>query len=70
MPTINGRVCVVNGKPVDKVFSNGVQVYGRNLLLNTSNSATNAQSVMRKSTTAISGTYSRNDSYEQVICLS
>ena len=33
MPTINGKVCVVNGVPVDKVFSNGKQVYGRNLLL-------------------------------------
>lgn len=32
MPTINGRACVVNGTPVDKVFSNGVKVYGRNLL--------------------------------------
>lgn len=31
MPTINGRACVVNGTPVDKVFSNGRQVYGRNL---------------------------------------
>lgn len=31
MPTINGRACVVNGTPVDKVFSNGKQVYGRNL---------------------------------------
>lgn len=36
MPTINGRACVVNGTPVDKVFSNGVQVYGRNLLTGTS----------------------------------
>ena len=33
MPTINGRVCVVNGTPVDKVFSNGKQVHGRNLLI-------------------------------------
>lgn len=32
MPTINGKACVVNGTPVDKVFSNGKQVYGRNLL--------------------------------------
>lgn len=32
MPTINGRACVVTGTPVDKVFSNGQQVYGRNLL--------------------------------------
>lgn len=31
MPTINGRACVVNGTPVDKVFSNGRQVYVRNL---------------------------------------
>ena len=35
MPTINGRACVVNGTPVDKVFSNGKQVYGRNLLTGT-----------------------------------
>lgn len=33
MPTINNRACVVNGTPVDKVFSDGKQVYGRNLLL-------------------------------------
>lgn len=36
MPTINGRACVVNGTPVDKVFSNGKQVYGRNLIPNSS----------------------------------
>jgi len=34
MTTINGRACVVNGTPVDKVFSDGKQVYGRNLYLN------------------------------------
>ena len=33
MSTINDRACVVNGTPVDKVFSNGNQVYGRNLLI-------------------------------------
>lgn len=32
MPTINGKACVANGKAVDKVFSDGMQVYGRNLL--------------------------------------
>ena len=32
MPTINGKACVVNGTPVDKVFSDGRQVYGRNML--------------------------------------
>lgn len=37
MPTINGRACVVNGTPVDKVFSNGRQVYGRNLYTDTNN---------------------------------
>jgi len=36
MSTINGKVCVVNGTPVDKVFSNGNQVYGRNLAAGTS----------------------------------
>jgi len=37
MTTINGRVCVANGTPVDKVFSNDKQVYGRNLFKNTGN---------------------------------
>ena len=37
MPIINGRACIVNGTPVDKVFSNGKQVYGRNLLTGTGN---------------------------------
>ncbi|AWZ43146.1 hypothetical protein CW750_08525 [Latilactobacillus sakei] len=32
MSTINGKVCVVDGIPVDKVFSDGRQVYGRNLI--------------------------------------
>lgn len=35
MTTINGKVCVVDGVAVDKVFSNGKLVYGRNLLKNT-----------------------------------
>lgn len=38
MSTINGGACVVNGTPVDKVFSNGVQVYGRNLITGSYNS--------------------------------
>ena len=41
MPIINGKVCVVNGKPVDKVYSNGKQVYGRNLLQNSNFSREN-----------------------------
>ena len=36
MPTINGRACIVDGTPVDKVFSNGRQIYGRNLVIGTS----------------------------------
>jgi len=40
MTTINGRACVVNDTPVDKVFSNGKQVYGRNLLTGTSTQET------------------------------
>lgn len=34
MPTINGRACVVNGTPVDKLFSYGRKVYGRNYIKN------------------------------------
>lgn len=34
MSTINGKVCVVDGVAVDKVFSDGKQVYARNLYLN------------------------------------
>lgn len=41
MSTINGKACVANGRPVDKVFSDGRQVYGRNLLLD-------SQTQMRK----------------------
>ena len=37
MATINGKACVVNGIPVDKVFSDGKQVYERNLVIGTSN---------------------------------
>lgn len=40
MTTINGRVCVANGVAVDKVFSDGKQVYGRNLLTNLSSNWT------------------------------
>lgn len=36
MTTINGKACVVNGVPVDKVFSDGKQVYERNLVTGTS----------------------------------
>ena len=36
MPTINSKACVVDGKPVDKVYSNGRKIYGRNLLTGTS----------------------------------
>lgn len=34
MSIINGKACVVDGVAVDKVFSDGKQVYGRNLYLN------------------------------------
>ena len=36
MATINGKALVKDGKAVDKVFSNGRQVYGRNLIINSS----------------------------------
>ncbi|TOZ07223.1 hypothetical protein [Leuconostoc pseudomesenteroides] len=31
MATINGKALVRNGKPLDRAYSNGQQVYGRNL---------------------------------------
>lgn len=34
MATINGKALVKDGKPLDRVYSNGQLVYGRNLLLN------------------------------------
>ncbi|MCC8439854.1 hypothetical protein CRI85_05840 [Leuconostoc pseudomesenteroides] len=33
MATINGKALVKNGKPLDRAYSNGQLVYGRNLLL-------------------------------------
>ena len=47
MPTINGKACVVNGTPVDKIFSNGRQIYGRNYVLNSDfeNAITNVNNV-------------------------
>ncbi|WP_353891497.1 hypothetical protein [Latilactobacillus sakei] len=45
MSTINGKVCVVNGVAVDKVFSNGRQVYGRNLLADSGFESGNVPSV-------------------------
>lgn len=44
MSTINGKVCVVDGVAVDKVFSGGKQVYGRNLVIGTSNQVVQANS--------------------------
>lgn len=36
MATINGKALVKDGKPLDRVYSNGQLVYGRNLLTGTS----------------------------------
>lgn len=45
MSTINGKVCVVDGVAVDKVFSNGKQVYGRNLLIGSTDNVVHYTSV-------------------------
>lgn len=45
MTTINGKACVVNGVPVDKVFSDDKQVYGRNLLTGTSDNVVHYNSI-------------------------
>lgn len=62
MPTINGRACVVNGTPVDKVFSNGKQVYGRNLL-----TGTNSHTVT--SIGAFTGDYLSNETDDDLLTL-
>lgn len=47
MSIINGKACVANGVAIDKVFSDGKQVYGRNYFLNSDfeNPITNVNSV-------------------------
>jgi len=45
MSTINNRACVVNSTPVDKVFSDGKQVYGRNLLIGSTDNIVHYTSV-------------------------
>lgn len=40
MPTINGKALVKDGKPLDRVYSNGKIVYGRNYILDTANPKT------------------------------
>lgn len=58
MKTINGKALVKDGKPLDKVFSNGVQVYGRNLLLGTGNWVGDSTRWAKRGTvTDTSGTY-------------
>lgn len=63
MPTINGRVCVVNGTPVDKVFSNGRQVYGRNLLTGTGNHTVTGTGP------AYAGDYLSNETFDDLLTL-
>jgi len=48
MTTINGRACVANETPVDKVFSDGRQVYGRNYIINSDNYLTGAGKQQKK----------------------
>ena len=59
MTTINGRACVVNGKPVDKVFSNGKQVCGRNLLLDTN--FNNLPQYWKSRADKVAGTFNGNN---------
>lgn len=68
MATINGKALVKDGKPLDKVFSNGRQVYGRNLLTGTINDikSANVKTSMKGASAEILGLYSRTYSYEQV----
>lgn len=65
MSTINGRACVANGTPVDKVFSDGRQVYGRNYILNTADDSPEMPTLGGSHN--ISGTYTRTSNYVQIV---
>ena len=67
MADITHGTWIKDGKAVDAVYSNGQQIYGRNLLVNTSGSATNRHTAIPGATTNITGEYSKTDSYEQVV---
>lgn len=66
MADITHGAWIKDGKAVDTVYQNGVQIYGRNLLINSSSSATNGYTTIPGASTNINGVYSRTDSYEQV----
>lgn len=66
MANITHGTWIKDGKAVDAVYQNGRQVYGRNLLINTSISSTNGRTAMPGGSASIDGVYSRTDSYEQV----
>lgn len=66
MADITHGTWIKDGKAVDAVYQGGVKVYGRNLLINTSSSATNGRTVPQGASVQIHGAYSRTDSYEQV----
>jgi hypothetical protein len=58
MATINGKALVRDGKPLDRVYSNGRLVYGRNLLLGTINWVGDSTRWAKRGTvTDNSGTY-------------
>lgn len=67
MADITHGTWIKDGKAVDSVYHGGVKIYGRNLLINTSNLTTNSYTMIPGAGTNITGVYSRTDSYEQVI---
>ena len=48
MATINGKALVKDGKPIDRAYSNGQLVYGRNYFLNSSGSSLTNDSIKGK----------------------
>lgn len=57
MAIINGKALVNDGKPLDKVFSNGRQVYGRNLYIDTKNFSNSSSWYSYSSWTKTTDTY-------------
>lgn len=65
-PPIDALSATLGFSQDSTVVDNDIQLYGRNLLINTSSSATNGQTTMQGASASIYGAYSRTDSYEQI----
>ena len=69
MATINGKALVRDGKPLDRVYSNGKLVYGRNLLLNSTDYNNSNWVSVNKTADQNAGTYVLSNNTDSAIFL-